>query len=282
MVWRLWNEATYRARRGVSIQRALRTLRGVVRYLATAIGDTAGKARALNTIGWIYRRTAGPRGAIDWNERSIEAAARHQGAFRSEIESKRPAEPGGQSDCSGPARRGRGALPVVEQVVRDPKPPERLDALALLSAPVPQLRGVVAGARRPEKAHGIRGRVRAAGRIKRKPEDHRESAAAARPGVDGAGQARTRPSQRSRSRSVSREEVGNPPQLWKTSSRSATCARRKGTRTKHAMLTARPPRSSRTWPRRLSDESLREHSSRRRTFSSIRELPASRMQQPEK
>jgi class 3 adenylate cyclase/tetratricopeptide (TPR) repeat protein len=123
MVWHVWQEALARGARG-EYSRTLRILEELLLF-SDRIGDTAGKARVLNTIGWIHGELQNHGEAMTWNEKSIEAAQDIKAYSKVEIEANARLNLADSLVSLGRTDEGEEHFQWVEHVVRDPKPPEQ-------------------------------------------------------------------------------------------------------------------------------------------------------------
>ena len=117
-----WAEALARGGKG-EYQQALRILQDVV-PICDRIGEVQMRARALNTMGWIYGELQDHRRARDWNERGVQAAVDivtpdfHLGAMaRLNL--------GDSLLALGHLDEAEEQFQKVERVARNPTPPER-------------------------------------------------------------------------------------------------------------------------------------------------------------
>ena len=117
-----WTEALARGGKG-EYQQALRILQDVV-PICDRIGEVQFRARALNTMGWIYGELQDHRRATDWNERGVQAAvdmitpdAHLTGNARLNL--------GDSLLALGRLEEAEEHFQKVERVVRNPTPPER-------------------------------------------------------------------------------------------------------------------------------------------------------------
>jgi class 3 adenylate cyclase/tetratricopeptide (TPR) repeat protein len=213
VVWHLWEESLMRGARG-EYTRALRILEELLTF-SDRIGDTSGKARVLNTIGWIHGELQNHAEAMTWNQKSIEAAQDIKAYSKIEIEANARLNLADSLMALGRADEAEEHFQWVEKVVRNPRPPElwmlwryaqhlfhsygelwlqRGDAEKALSyadeclelAEKSESRKIIVKARR------LRGQALMALRQVKQPERD----------IDSAIQLA--------------QEVGNPPQLWKT------------------------------------------------------------------
>jgi tetratricopeptide (TPR) repeat protein len=104
--------------------RALHILKELLTF-SDRIGDTAGKARVLNTIGWIHTELQDHETAMGWNEKSIVAAQDIKAYSKVEIEANARLNLADSLMALGQGKEAEEHFRWVEQVVRDPKPPER-------------------------------------------------------------------------------------------------------------------------------------------------------------
>jgi class 3 adenylate cyclase/tetratricopeptide (TPR) repeat protein len=123
VVWHIWEESLMRAARG-EYSRALNILGELLKF-SDRIGDTAGKARVLNTIGWIYGELQDHMEAMVWNERSIEASQDIKAHSKVEVEANARLNLADSLMALGRDEEAEEHFKWVENVVRNPKPPER-------------------------------------------------------------------------------------------------------------------------------------------------------------
>jgi class 3 adenylate cyclase/tetratricopeptide (TPR) repeat protein len=117
-----WTEALARAGKG-EYQQALAVLKDV---LATCerTGEVLFQTRALNTMGWIYAELEDHQRAIEWNTRGVEAAV--EAHFPdAERESNARVNLGDNLLALGRSDEAEEQFQKVEQVVRNPRPPDR-------------------------------------------------------------------------------------------------------------------------------------------------------------
>jgi tetratricopeptide (TPR) repeat protein len=122
VVWHIWSESLMRSARG-EYSRALLILKELLTF-SDRIGDTAGKARVLNTIGWIYGELQDHDEAMIWNEKSIVAAQDIKAYSKVEIEANARLNLADSLMALGRDKEAEEHFKWVEQVVRNPKPPE--------------------------------------------------------------------------------------------------------------------------------------------------------------
>jgi len=123
LVWHVWTESLMRGARG-EYSRALRLLNSLLVF-SDRVGDTAGKARILNTIGWMYGELQDHEEALVWNEKSIEAAQDIKAYSKIEIEANARLNLADSLMALGREDEAEEHFRWVEQVVRNPQPPER-------------------------------------------------------------------------------------------------------------------------------------------------------------
>ena len=122
IVWHIWSESLVRSAQG-EYSRALHILKELLDF-SDRIGDTAGKARVLNTIGWIYGELQDHDEAMIWNEKSIVAAQDIKAYSKVEIEANARLNLADSLMALGRDKEAEEHFKWVEQVVRNPKPPE--------------------------------------------------------------------------------------------------------------------------------------------------------------
>jgi tetratricopeptide (TPR) repeat protein len=122
LVGNRWTEALARAGKG-EYQQALTVLKGV---LATCerTGEVLFWTRALNTVGWIYAELQDHQQAMGWNTRGVEAAV--EAPFSdAERESNARLNLGDNLLALGRPDEAEEQFQKVEQVVRNPRPQDR-------------------------------------------------------------------------------------------------------------------------------------------------------------
>ena len=122
IVWHIWSESLIRSAQG-EYSRALHILKELLTF-SDRIGDTAGKARVLNTIGWIYGELQDHSEAMIWNEKSIVAAQDIKAYSKVEIEANARLNLADSLMALGRDKDAEEHFEWVEKVVRNPKPPE--------------------------------------------------------------------------------------------------------------------------------------------------------------
>ena len=121
-----WLEAVVRGGKG-DYDRALSLL---YETLGTAerIGEVFWRARALNTIGWIYGQLQDVEQAMEWNQRGVEAAVAGNDTdpMVPMVESNARLNLGDNLMALGRLDEAEEQFQKVEIVARDPKPQDRL------------------------------------------------------------------------------------------------------------------------------------------------------------
>jgi len=102
---------------------ALQALRDIV-STCERIGEVQVRARVLNTIGWIYGELQDHLNAIEWNERGVEAAV-EQNRPDPEFENNARLNLGDNLMALGRLDEAEEQFQKVEQVARNPKPQDR-------------------------------------------------------------------------------------------------------------------------------------------------------------
>ena len=143
MVWHIWSEALIRSARG-EYSRALLILKELLIF-GDRIGDTAGKARVLNTIGWIYGELQDHDEALTWNEKSIEAAQDIKAYSKVEIEANARLNLADSLMAMGREGEAEEHFQWVEASCPQSATARTLDAMAVRAAHASQLRRAVAG-----------------------------------------------------------------------------------------------------------------------------------------
>jgi class 3 adenylate cyclase/tetratricopeptide (TPR) repeat protein len=88
------------------------------------VGEVVFRARAVNTLGWLYGEIGNVEEALTWNSRGIEAA-RLVNAPDPEIENNARLNLGDNLMTLGRLSEAEEQFLIVERVVRNPRPPDR-------------------------------------------------------------------------------------------------------------------------------------------------------------
>ncbi len=122
LMWNQWADALARGGRG-DYQQALALL---AHLLATCgrVGEVYLRARVVNTIGWVYGELQDHQQAMEWNTRGVEAAV--EADFPDpEVESNARLNLGDNLVALGRPDEAEEQFQRVEQVVRNPRPQDR-------------------------------------------------------------------------------------------------------------------------------------------------------------
>jgi class 3 adenylate cyclase/tetratricopeptide (TPR) repeat protein len=122
LLWHRWEEALARGGRG-EYQQALVLLTDVL-AICTRVGDLHTRARNLNTIGWLYGELQDHQQAMEWNTRGVEAAV-EANLPDPEVESNARLNLGDDLLALGRPDEAEEQFQKVEQVVRNPRPQDR-------------------------------------------------------------------------------------------------------------------------------------------------------------
>ncbi len=122
LMWNQWADALARGGRGDCQQ----TLALLAHLLATCgrVGDVFTRARVVNTIGWVYGELQDHQQAMEWNGRGVEAAV-EANLPDPECESNARLNLGDNLLALGRPDEADEQFQRVEQVVRNPRPQDR-------------------------------------------------------------------------------------------------------------------------------------------------------------
>jgi len=121
-LWNRWLEALIRGTHG-EYEHAIAILNEVV-SLAERVGEVLARARALNTVGWIYMELQDHETAMEWNSRGLDVALSIN-APDPEVEFNARLNLADSLVALGRLEDAEEQLQPVERVYRNPQPPER-------------------------------------------------------------------------------------------------------------------------------------------------------------
>jgi tetratricopeptide (TPR) repeat protein len=122
LLWNQWAEALARGGRG-EYEQALALLADLM-ATCVRVGDVHTRARALNTMGWVYGELQDHQRAIGWNTRGVEAAV-EANLPDPECESNARLNLADNLMALDRADEAEEQFRKVEQVVRNPRPQDR-------------------------------------------------------------------------------------------------------------------------------------------------------------
>jgi tetratricopeptide (TPR) repeat protein len=93
--------------------------------LAERAGENPYRARAYNTIGWIYREIEDHQKAIEYNRRGIEEAELTKSRSKIEVEANARINLGDSLFVLGQLDKAEEQFQHIERIVRDPEPENR-------------------------------------------------------------------------------------------------------------------------------------------------------------